>query len=191
MSSFVFETPRLQARHITVADADAMVSVYGDAEVVRWVADGQPLNRSGCEEWIGVTLRNYTTRGYGMLALVERASGDIVGFCGLVHPGGQPEAEIKYALRRDHWGKGLATEAARALLSYGSSHFGIAEVIATTAPENASSHSVLLKAGMQRAQLRENGDGSFTQLFVWRAPLRTATSAPSPLYRNFPLSQRD
>ena len=47
---------------------------------------------------------NYAKRGYGMFALEEKATGRVVGYCGIVHPGGQPEPEVKYALRRSHWG---------------------------------------------------------------------------------------
>lgn len=167
---WLFDTPRLRVRRIGPGDAQAMLAVYGDAEAMHWVGDGRPLAREQCDEWIGVTLRNYATRGYGMVAIVEKDSGQTIGFCGLVHPGGQPDAEIKYALRRDRWGRGLATEAAHALLAWGAVTFGLREVIATTAPENKASHHVLLKAGMRRGELRRNGDGSFTQLFVWTAP---------------------
>jgi ribosomal-protein-alanine N-acetyltransferase len=177
-STGIFETPRLRARHIEPGDVEQMLAVYGDPEVVRWVGDGTPLDRAGCEKWVEVTHRNYATRGYGMIALVERHSGAVVGFCGLVHPGGQAEAEIKYALHRDWWGKGLATEAATALLAYGAARFGLASVIATTAPENEASHRVLLKAGMERGELRREDDGSLTQLFVWRA--RPADSHRGP-----------
>jgi ribosomal-protein-alanine N-acetyltransferase len=177
-SLFVFETLRLRARHLEAGDVDRMLAVYGDPEVVRWVGDGTPLDRAGCERWVEVTERNYATRGYGMLALAERQSGAVVGFCGLVHPGGQEEAEIKYALHRDWWGKGLATEAAVALLAYGASRFGLRYVIATTAPENAASHHVLRKAGMERGELRREDDGSWTQLFVWRAPSSEASPLP-------------
>jgi RimJ/RimL family protein N-acetyltransferase len=177
-STFIFETPRLRARHIEPGDIDQMLAVYGDPEVVRWVGDGTPIDRAGCEKWLHITDRNYATRGYGMVALVERHSGVVVGFCGLVHPGGQEAAEIKYALHRDWWGKGLATEAAKALLTYGASHFGLSYVIATTAPENEASHRVLLKAGMERGELERNDDGSFTQLFVWRARPNEPHRAP-------------
>lgn len=156
-------------RRIEPGDGDAMLAVYGDADAMRWVGDGRPLQLEQCEEWIGVTLRNYATRGYGMVAIVEREGGQAIGFCGLVHPGGQLEAEIKYALRRDRWGHGFATEAARALISWGAATFGLREVIATTAPENKASHRVLLKAGLRRGELRHNGDGSCTQLFAWSA----------------------
>jgi [ribosomal protein S5]-alanine N-acetyltransferase len=155
-----------------------MLGVYGDPEVVRWVGDGEPLDRALCEKWIAVTHQNYATRGYGMFALVQRESGQVVGFGGLVHPGGQPEAEIKYALHRSSWGQGFATEAASALLAYGASVFGLTEIIATTAPENEASHRVLLKAGMARGALRENDDGTFTQLFVWQAGSPTQRNAP-------------
>src|SRR5579871_739553 len=117
MTPIVFETLRLIARQIQPDDVEAMLAVYGDAEAMRWVGDGQPLDRAQCEQWVTVTHRNYATRGYGMYALVERQSGAVIGFCGLVHPGGQPEAEIKYALRREFWGQGFATEAAAALLT--------------------------------------------------------------------------
>ena len=103
-----------------------------------------------------------------MSTLVERASGEVVGFCGLVHPGGQPEAEIKYALKRRYWGLGLATEAVRAMLDYGASARGLRRIIATTGPENVASQKMLVKAGMTRENLRRNDDGSFTQMFAWQ-----------------------
>lgn len=164
----IFETPRLRARHLAATDVDALLAVYGDTQVVRWVGDGEPLDRAGCEQWVEVTRRNYSTRGYGMVALVARDSGLVVGFCGLVHPGGQQEAEIKYAFGRQHWGKGYATEAAAALLAWGHAAFGITWVIATVAQDNLASYRVLDKAGMQLGVLRPNDDGSFTQLFTWR-----------------------
>jgi RimJ/RimL family protein N-acetyltransferase len=92
----------------------------------------------------------------------------VIGFCGIVHPGNQPEAEIKYALLRSHWGQGLATEAVRGMLAYGLRELGLREVIATTSPENAASHRVLLKAGMQESWMRRNEDGSLTRVFAWR-----------------------
>lgn len=163
----IFESDRLLARRMGPGDAVAMHQVYGDAEAMRWVGDGQPLDLAGCERWVEVTLRNYATRGYGMFALASRASGEVIGFCGLVHPGGQPEVELKYAFRREAWGQGFATEAAAAMLAFAAAKLGIRHVIATTAPENLASHRVLLKAGMQRGELRRNEDGSFTQLFAW------------------------
>ena len=47
----MFETERLILRHLTTGDADDMVDVYGDAEVMAWVDDGQPLGKEGCLRW--------------------------------------------------------------------------------------------------------------------------------------------
>ncbi len=83
-----------------------------------------------------MTHRNYALRGYGMTALVDRATGDTVGFIGLVHPNDQIEAELKYALHRAWWGRGLATEGATGMLAYAASMLGLEQVMATAAPEH-------------------------------------------------------
>lgn len=145
-----------------------MHAVYGDAQAMRWVGDGKPLDLAQCRHWIEVTLRNYATRGYGMFALASRDTGAVIGFCGLVHPGGQADAELKYALSRACWGKGLATEAAAAMLSFAASAKGIERVIATVDPDNIASQRVLLKAGMRLSADRQEEDGSATRVFVWK-----------------------
>jgi RimJ/RimL family protein N-acetyltransferase len=170
MSETVFESPRLRCRRWTRDDLDALTKVYGDRDAMRWVGDGEPLTREDCERWLGVTARNYAQRGYGMFALEDRASGRVVGFVGLVHPGGQAQAEVKYALAREHWGRGLATEAVRALLDRARVRFGVAEVVATVAPDNRASQRVLAKAGMRLREVRANDDGSRTLLYAWMAP---------------------
>jgi ribosomal-protein-alanine N-acetyltransferase len=164
----VLETARLRVRRIDIEDLEVMLGLYSDPEVVRWVGNGEPFDRSLCEKWIGITRADYAKLGYGMFALVERQSGDVIGFAGLVHLYSQADVELKYALRRDRWGQGFATEAASALLMYGANQFGLSYVIATTAPENEASHRVLLRAGMQRGDLLHEKDGTVTQLFSWR-----------------------
>jgi RimJ/RimL family protein N-acetyltransferase len=163
------ESARLLLRRIARDDAEAMFEVYGDGPAMRWVGDGSALTLAQCENWVDVTQKNYAIRGYGMFAIVERASGRVIGFVGLVHPGGQELPELKYALRRDAWGQGFATEAASALLKHAAAAWQVEEVMATVAPDHHVSQRVLLKAGMQLGDLRRNEDGSFTQMFAWRA----------------------
>ncbi len=144
----LFTTERLLVRQIDHADIDDMFAVYGDAESMRWVGDGVPLPRDGCAHWVDVTRTNYEKRGYGMSALVLKTTGEVVGFCGLVHPGGQAEPEIKYALKRAFFGQGFASEAVIGMLRYGRETLGLRHIIATVAPENTVSLRVLQKAGM-------------------------------------------
>lgn len=166
MSQIAFQTARLYGRRLCYTDVDAMLALYGNPDVVRYVGEGMPLDRSGCERWIEVTLRNYAERGYGMFALIERESGAIVGFCGLVHPSGQVEAEIKYALYPSQWGKGFATEAAMGLFSFAKS-IGITKVIATVHPNNDPSKQVLIKAGMTQCSKSAQNSDSEDLLFYW------------------------
>jgi hypothetical protein len=73
-----------------------------------------------------VTHRNYALRGYGMTALVDRATGDTVGFIGLVHPNDQIEAELKYALSTAPGGAGgLRPKGATGMLAYAASMLGL------------------------------------------------------------------
>jgi RimJ/RimL family protein N-acetyltransferase len=184
MAPVVFESARLVARRLEAADREPMLAVYGDAEAMRWVGDGVPLTAAQCQRWLAVTADNYRLRGYGMFALVERASGEGVGFSGLVHPAGQADAELKYAFARAAWGRGLATETVRALLEHAGSAHGLRKVVATVAPENAASQRVLLKAGMQEAARRRNADGTHTLCFSWR-PGTAALSGASVSYADF------
>ena len=170
MIDAVFETERLVVRRWRDSDLPDLMAVYGDAEAMQWVGDGQPITENECREWLVVTRRNYEKRGYGMFAVEFKVQPGVIGFCGIVHPGGQEEAEVKYAYLRKFWGQGIATEALRGLIGYGTTAHHIARFIATTAPENIASHAVLAKAGMSRGELRKDEDGGFTQLFEYQVP---------------------
>lgn len=165
----LFETPRLLCRRWRTGDVDVLFDVYSDPEGARWVGDGSPIARDECEAWLGVTNRNYAERGYGMYALDDRASGQTLGFCGLVHPGGQAEAEVKYALLRSHWGRGLASEVVPAIVAYGARGHALTRVIATVAPENLASQRVLRKAGFTFLAEKVDEDGDLTRWFEWLA----------------------
>jgi len=165
----LYETEHLWVRRLDAADYNEMYAVYSDAEAMRWVGDGLPIEVDVCYHWIEVTKTNYEKRGYGMSALVLKESGVVIGFCGVVHPNGQAEPEIKYALLWKHWGKGLATEAVRGMLDYVSREHGLKRIIATTDPENEASHRVLQKCGLSDWKTVQNKDGSSTRIFVWEA----------------------
>lgn len=169
MPMILFETERLICRRLSLADMDEMYAVYSDADAMRWVDDGQPIERNECSRWLTVTLGNYESRGYGMSTLVSKDDGTVIGFCGLVHPNNQPEAEIKYALHRRFWGAGLATEAVKGMLAYGRREHQMAAVIATVAPENIASRRVLLKAGMAVLADRCDENDSSIMVFRWQA----------------------
>lgn len=169
------ETDRIKIRTVGMDDVDQLYQVYSDPPAMRWVDDGQPIKYPDCIRWIEITLNNYETRGYGLSAITLPDSGEIIGFCGLVHPHGQTEPEIKYALKRKYWGLGYATESVSAMLEYGRNVHGLDQIIATVASENLASQNVLEKSGLVfREELKED-DGSTTLVFVWQKRNATET----------------
>ena len=166
----VFMSPRLRCRHWVADDRATLLAVYGDAEAMRYVGDGTRIAEDEVDRWFGVTARNYARRGYGMFALEDRATGQVVGFAGLVHPDEQPEAEVKYALARAWWGRGLATEAVRHLLEIAGSRYGLSDVIATVAPGHGASQRVLAKAGLTRRADHVQDDGTRTLVYGTALP---------------------
>ena len=169
MTVALFSTERLLCRRWQAQDLEPLYAVYSDTEAMRWVGDGQPISWENCEKWFQVTETNYSARGYGMFALVEKVSNTVVGFCGLVHPGGQTEPEVKYAFAKSQWGRGLASEVVPVLLAYGAAQHALKTIIATVAAENSASQRVLLKSGMVLREQRRDEDGSTTNVYEWRA----------------------
>jgi len=144
----ILETPRLFLREFDHADADALALIIGDRETM-WYYPA-PFDRKGVEDWIERNLKRYATDGFSLWALVLKDSGEMIGDCGLIHQvvEGLDEVEIGYHLRRDHWGKGLATEAARACRDYGFQRLPVERLISLIRPENLPSRRVAERNGM-------------------------------------------
>jgi 3-dehydroquinate dehydratase/shikimate dehydrogenase len=97
----------------------------------------------------------YDRDGFCMFAAELLASGEFIGFIGLqkmnfaIPSIEQPTVEIGWRLAYKYWGKGLATEGARAVLSYGFNKLQLPEIIAITVPANVRSRRVMEKIGMR------------------------------------------
>ncbi|ACO34322.1 MULTISPECIES: GNAT family N-acetyltransferase [Acidobacterium] len=110
-------TERLILRPLTLDDTDALLAVWGDAETMRYYPS--TLNREQMVARIEAQIERYAT-GTGQLAVLLRDSGELIGGCGPVwhEVEGVQELEVGYHIRRDHWGRGYAPEAARAVLDH-------------------------------------------------------------------------
>ena len=87
----------------------------------------------------------------------ERDSGELVGDCSLHFDEGFGEWELSYGFRRDSWGRGYATEAARAVVRYGFEELGIEKIVADVLPGKVQSMRVLEKCGFERVADLEDG----------------------------------
>ncbi len=141
------ETERLTLRMLRESDLDAYAEMCGDAEVMRHIGDGRPLDRPMAWRNMATMLGHWTLRGYGLWAAEERSSGVLVGRIGFWNPEGWPGFELGWMLRRTFWGRGYATEAARAALRIAFTRMGQPQVISLIRPENAASIRVAERLG--------------------------------------------
>ena len=150
------ETPRLVLRRFTLADVDNLVSLNADPDVMRFITGGIPIGRVEIEDELLPAFLGYYERfdGYGFWAAVEKRTGEFLG-CFYLTPqedGAPGEAELGFRLRKSAWGKGYATEGARALIRRGFTEFGVQRVVADTVAGNIASRRVLEKAGLRLAR---------------------------------------
>jgi RimJ/RimL family protein N-acetyltransferase len=143
-------TQRLLLRGWTDADRDPWAAMNADPEVMRYFPSTRSRADSDAalEEFQGLLTRN----GYGLWAVEVRATGDFIGFVGLnPTPDDYPVApatEIGWRLARSSWGRGYATEAARAVLAHAFGPLGFTELVSFTTVTNTPSRNVMEKIGM-------------------------------------------
>jgi RimJ/RimL family protein N-acetyltransferase len=118
-----------------------------DPEVMRYLGDGRTLDREDAWRQMAMLAGHWALRGFGMWVLEEAATGVLVGRAGLHFPEGWPEQEVGWALAREHWGKGYATEAARAALDHAFGTLGWDRAISLIHPDNARSIHVAERLG--------------------------------------------
>ena len=141
----VLETPRLIMRPLTRAHLADVVSLYEDPEVTRFL---KSLDEAGHLQRLRESEEMWATRGYGRAAIHDRATGRFVGRGGLQYWAHFDEVEVTWALRREAWGRGLATEAGGAWLNWGLEHLDVPYITAYIDPENTASRTVAERMGM-------------------------------------------
>jgi ribosomal-protein-alanine N-acetyltransferase len=142
----VIETERLRLRKLRPDDLDSLAVLLADPDVMRYVEDGKPKGRDIADRALHSIIAHWDRHGFGRWAVEDKSTGEFLGFGGLRSLFGTPE--VVYHLAKPHWGKGYATELARASLRYGFKEHGFARIVAIVKPQNAASIHVLEKLGM-------------------------------------------
>jgi [ribosomal protein S5]-alanine N-acetyltransferase len=145
----ILQTERLTLREFVPQDVDALAWLLSDPHTMRFYP--APLDRAGVLEWIDRNRRRYADMGHGLWAMILNSTGELIGDCGLTRQNvdGVAEIEIGYHVRRDHWGKGYAPEAARACQNYGFAKLNVERLISLIRSENMPSRRVAEKIGMK------------------------------------------
>jgi len=142
----VVETERLRLRMFRADDLDSLAAMLADPEVMRYVENGEPKDREVAEKAMNSIIAHWGRHGFGRWAIEEKTSGEFIGFGGLRSLFGVPE--VVYHFARAHWGKGYATELARASLLFGFDTQRFGRIVAIAKPDNAASIHVMEKLGM-------------------------------------------
>lgn len=144
------ETTRLRLRRFIPYDLDGLARIDAEPETRGFLWDG-PVDRETTARHLRRWMGEYG-RGLGHLAMIHKPDGELIGHCGLTERDGR--VLLSYALRKDYWCRGLAPEAAAAVLSYGFEELGLEEIWTGTGTENRAWRGMMERLGMT---LRETG----------------------------------
>ena len=147
-------TERLELRAFEPDDLRALHAVYGDPEVTHFLKPHPTIEDT--RRALDIHVREASAGNPAFWALIERASGNLIGDAGVgLIEGIGPEFELGYTLGKRWWGRGYATEAARVVRDHALGELALPQVLALVHPDNAASIHVLEKIGMERVGTRE------------------------------------
>jgi len=143
------QTERLELRPLDHGDVDGLLAVLGDPIAMRFYP--RPFDRPTTRGWVDRVLERYDKDGYGLLAVIERSSRELIGDCGpmWMETSHGDFVELGWHIRRDRQGLGYATEAGRACRDEALNALNVQRLISIIRPENVPSWSVARALGFR------------------------------------------
>lgn len=147
----ILETPRLVLRHLERMDLPALFALYSDPEVRQFFPDGTRTLQETSDELDWFLHGHPRHPDLGLWATVEKATGLLVGRCGLLPwtLDGRPEVELAFLIAKARWGEGLGTEAARGIVEYARRRLSLHRLMCLITPGNVRSVALATKVGMR------------------------------------------
>ncbi len=156
--SAIIETERLRLRCYVREDAAALFDVFADPDARRFYP--QMADPAAIDDWISWNLRVYEAFGFGLWVVEPKDAPRLIGDCGLTYQDveGRELLEIGYHTHAAERGKGYATEAARAVLSYALDTLGADFVCSKVHPANTASRTVAGRIHRHRRDYLKDGE---------------------------------
>jgi len=169
----ILETDRLTLRVFRPEDIEEFAPIEADPEVMRFYASG-PRSREWAERGVNYFISLQEQHGFSPWAVIQKSDSRFLGFCGLIPQtvDGNAEVEVGYKLAHAEWGKGLATEAARAVRDWAFAHLDVPRLVSIIDPGNAASLRVAEKNGMAYDK-DITYDGKVCRLYAIERPAST------------------
>ena len=162
-------TSRLRLRPFGREDLDDLHRLWTDSHVRRFLWDDKIISREQAVEIIESSVDSFDRYGFGFWCIFPPDTLELIGFAGLRRFGDPPEVELLYGIAPSHCGRGLATEAATAMIDYAFRRVGLEIIFARADAPNAASTRVMQKCGMKFLS-RGIVDGLDTITYVLQAP---------------------
>lgn len=140
-------TERLILRKFRESDFEDYARIFSEPEITKYIGNSKAMTRSQAWMSMATIFGHWQLRGYGILAVEERDSKVVIGRIGFLNPEGWPEFELGWILNRNYWGKGYATEGAKALLDYAFKELKRDRVVSLIHPGNIRSIRVAERLG--------------------------------------------
>jgi ribosomal-protein-alanine N-acetyltransferase len=145
-SDIIFETERLYIRPYSMDDLPRFFLLNGNEEVMRYIRPAQTLEQS--QQFLEKIIKAYEERpGMGRWAMLSKSDHQYTGSFAIIPIEKSTQLQLGYALIKDNWGKGYASESVKGGLKYAFTQLGLKEIAGITFPENIPSQKVLLKNG--------------------------------------------
>jgi RimJ/RimL family protein N-acetyltransferase len=159
---FHLETERLILRELRETDIEPFFEMDSDPAVHKYLGNNPISTLEQALETINNIRRQYVELGIGRWAMIEKSSGNFIGWSGLklvteAWNGHINFHDVGYRLIPKYWGKGYATESCKAALEFGFNTMNLSEIIGTANQENKASRTVLEKCGL-----------TFVEQFMWK-----------------------
>ena len=144
----ILETDRLVLRKMTHADYPALAAILQDEQTM-YAYEGAYSDEE-TQAWLDRNLRRYAADGFGLWAAALKATGEMIGQCGITWQdvNGERVPEIGYLFNRMHWHNGYATEAAVACKEYAFHTLGFVKIYSIIRDTNGASKAVAIRNGM-------------------------------------------
>lgn len=143
---FLMETPRLKLRELVAGDAPDFFGLNNDPEVIRYTGD-PPFENVAAARLFLENYDQYEKYGCGRWAVLEKKSGEFLGWCGLKRLPETNDTDLGFRFFRKHWNRGYATEAAQACIEFGFKKLKLKKIVGRAMAANKGSIRVLEKVG--------------------------------------------
>ncbi len=170
----MIKTDRLILRRMREDDAEALFDIFSDPVAMHYF--GVVFDRPRMNKWVKDNLEHEQRHGYSLLSVVLKDNSEVIGDCGFETDeiDGKLIVGIGFDFKRSYWGKGYATEAAKAVLEYGFTNFEFGSISGWIDPKNIPSQRVAERIGMSVDKYVDRGGKKYALYSIKKKDWDTA-----------------